>query len=303
MSIMEKDCGVAVGCQGSLFFNESLAAYTTWRVGGPAARLYKPANCADLIVFLKQLPQDEPVVWIGLGSNSLIRDKGYSGTVIVTQGCLKEIDLLEDNKVRVEAGVSCASMARFTARNHLSGGEFWAGIPGTMGGALRMNAGCHGGETWQFVHEVETINRLGEIRKRKPEEFEVGYRHVAGLGEEWFISATFQLPSGEKEKSLQLIKELLTHRANTQPTSEYNCGSVFRNPSGNFAAGLIESCGLKGFQIGGAVVSQKHANFIINQEGSASAADIEALIHLVQTKVKERTTVELMHEVHIIGDR
>ncbi|CAM2956476.1 UDP-N-acetylmuramate dehydrogenase [Legionella worsleiensis] len=302
MSIVEQDCGLAVGCQGTLLFNEPLADYTTWRVGGPAARLFKPAHLADLALFLRQLSKDEPLLWLGLGSNSLIRDKGFAGTVVVTQGCLKEIALLSEGIVRVEAGVSCASMARFTARNNLAGGEFWAGIPGTMGGALRMNAGCHGGETWQSVVEVQTMNRHGEIRVRTPQEFEVAYRHVTGLNDEWFISATFKFALGNKETSLQKIKDLLAHRANTQPTNEYNCGSVFRNPPGNYAAKLIESCGLKGFQLGGAVVSPKHANFIINHEGKASAADIEALIHLVQTKVKEQTTVELMHEVHIIGD-
>jgi UDP-N-acetylmuramate dehydrogenase len=298
---MEKD-DVATECQGTLLLNEPLADYTTWRVGGPAAKLYKSSNVADLALFLRQLPPNESLLWLGLGSNSLIRDKGFSGTVILTQGCLKEITLLPDQTIKVEAGVSCASMARFAARNNLAGGEFWAGIPGTMGGALRMNAGCHGGETWQSVVEVQTINRQGEIRIRKAEEFEVGYRHVLGLGDEWFVSATIKLKPGDKETSLQVIKELLEHRANTQPTNEYNCGSVFRNPPGNFAARLIESCGLKGVSVGGAMVSQKHANFIINQHGSASAADIEALIHLVQTKVREQTTIEMIHEVHIIGD-
>src|SRR4029079_3741351 len=128
-------------------------------------------------------------------------------------------------------------------------GEFWAGIPGTMGGALRMNAGCHGGETWDSVVEVQTITRQGEIRVRKPQEFEVAYRHVSGLMDEWFVSATFKLATGEKDKSLQMIKDLLAHRANTQPTNEFNCGSVFRNPPGNYAARLIESCGLKGYQL------------------------------------------------------
>jgi UDP-N-acetylmuramate dehydrogenase len=193
-------------------------------------------------------------------------------------------------------------MARFAARNNLAGGEFWAGIPGTMGGALRMNAGCHGGETWQSVIEIETISRQGEIKTRKPDEFEVAYRHVAGLQDEWFVSATFKLNPGDKETSLHLIKELLARRASTQPTNEYNCGSVFRNPPGDFAARLIEACGLKGARIGGAVVCQKHANFIINHEGTATAADIEALMHLVQTKVQEQTTIELKREVHIIGD-
>ncbi|WP_454782923.1 UDP-N-acetylmuramate dehydrogenase [Legionella sp. WA2022007384] len=303
MSPTENDCGLVTEFQGSLLYNESLAEYTTWRVGGPAAKLYKPKSIADLAIFLRQLPETEPLLWLGLGSNSLIRDTGFPGTVILTQGCLKEIALLDKQIVKVEAGVSCASMARFCARNDLAGGEFWAGIPGTMGGALRMNAGCHGGETWQFVVELQTMTRNGEIRIRKPGEYEVAYRHVAVPPDEWFISATFKLPPGDKETSLQVIKDLLAHRANTQPTNEYNCGSVFRNPPENFAARLIESCGLKGFNIGGAVVSQKHANFIINHQGTATAADIEALINLVQTKVREQTTIELVREVHIIGDR
>ncbi len=249
--------------EGQLLLQEPLADYTTWRVGGVAKALYKPEGIADLSVFLKQLPASEPLIWLGLGSNSLIRDLGFSGTIILTQGCLSETSLIGDDLIRVEAGVSCAKMARFSARNHLAGGEFWAGIPGTMGGALRMNAGCFNGETWQSVVEVETMTRTGEIRRRQPKEFNVSYRHVSGLQDEWFIAATCRLTLGEKNKSLQLIKELLAHRAATQPTSEYNCGSVFRNPPNHYAAQLIESCGLKGMRLGGAIVSEKHANFII----------------------------------------
>ncbi|KTC76781.1 UDP-N-acetylmuramate dehydrogenase [Legionella brunensis] len=300
MSTLNKEGAVAY--QGQLLIDEPLADYTTWRVGGVANKLYKPASIPDLALFLKQLPKDEPLLWLGLGSNSLIRDKGFVGTVILTQGCLKEIKLIGEDLVHVEAGVSCATMARFCARANLAGAEFWAGIPGTMGGALRMNAGCFGGETWQSVIEVETITRQGELRVRKPEEFEIAYRHVAGLQDEWFVAATCRLVKGEKEKSLRLIKELLAHRANTQPTNEYNCGSVFRNPPGNFAARLIESCGLKGKKVGGAMVSEKHANFIINQNGTALASDIESLIELVRNTVHQETSVELIREVHIIGD-
>lgn len=299
---MTKNNDLGTVYKGTLLLNEPLSDYTTWRVGGSAARLYKPSSVEDLALFLAQLPQDEPLLWLGLGSNSLIRDKGFVGTVILTQGCLKQIALLNEQVIKVEAGISCASMARFVARNNLIGGEFWAGIPGTMGGALRMNAGCHGGETWQSVIEVQTINRKGEIKTRRPEEFEVAYRHVSGLGEEWFISATYKFFPGNKENSLQKIKELLAYRANTQPINEFNCGSVFRNPPGNFAALLIESCGLKGLNIGGAKVSEKHANFIVNHQGSASAADIEALIHFVKNKVRDQTDIDLVHEVHIIGD-
>ncbi|MDP3704800.1 MAG: UDP-N-acetylmuramate dehydrogenase [Legionellaceae bacterium] len=290
--------------RGQLLANERLADYTTWRVGGVAKTMYKPADVADLVGFLKQCSITEPLLWLGLGSNSLITDTGYSGTVVVTQGCLNEISLVDDTTVRVEAGVSCAKMARFCARNQLAGGEFWAGIPGTMGGALRMNAGCFNGETWQFVVDVETIDRFGVIRHRKPSEFETAYRHVQGLGNnEWFIAATCRLSPGDKDTSLNLIKELLAHRAATQPTNEYNCGSVFRNPPNNYAARLIESCQLKGQRIGGAMVSEKHANFIINHQGTASAHDIESLIQVVQKTVYEQTATELIREVHIIGDK
>jgi len=289
--------------QGQLLSNEPLADYTTWRVGGIARHLYKPAGIADLALFLQQLPASEPILWLGLGSNSLIKDSGFAGTVILTQGCLNEINVLPGGLVRVEAGVSCAKLARFCARNNLAGGEFWAGIPGTLGGALRMNAGCFNGETWQYVSEVETITRSGEIRKRHHSEFEIAYRHTAGLADnEWFVAATCRLLPGDKEQSLQLIKDLLAHRAQTQPTSEYNCGSVFRNPPNNYAAKLIESCGLKGKRIGGAMVSEKHANFIINYQGTATASDIESLIQFVQKTVYEQTQIELVREVHIIGD-
>ncbi len=291
-----------VGFQGELLLDQPLADYTTWRVGGRAKALYKPVGTSDLAAFLKQLPPEEPMMWLGLGSNSLIRDTGFLGTVILTQGCLDRLTLLENDLVFVESGVSCAKMARFCARNGLTGGEFWAGIPGTMGGALRMNAGCFNGETWNAVVEVETMTRQGEIRKRKPSEFEVVYRHVTGLQDEWFISATCRLKPGNKDESLETIKTLLARRAATQPTGEFNCGSVFRNPPNHYAAQLIESCGLKGTRIGGAIVSLKHANFIINEAGLASARDIERLIHLVQSKVYEQTGIELCREVHIVGD-
>lgn len=297
-----ENSGSSLSCQGQLLCNESLADYTTWRVGGVAQRLYKPHDVADLALFLQQLPEEEPIIWLGLGSNCLIRDGGFAGTVIVTQGHLKEINLNEDGLIRVEAGVSCATMARFAARNSLAGAEFLAGIPGTMGGALRMNAGCWGGETWQHVVEVETLDRQGVRRIRKPAEFEVAYRHVDGPANEWFVAGTFKFAPGDKEQSLQLIRELLDHRAKTQPTNEHNCGSVFRNPPDLFAARLIEGCGLKGKQIGGAVVSIKHANFIINQERNAKAQDIESLIEHVRETVRQQTTIDLVREIHILGE-
>lgn len=302
MSIDKQITSAKLPYAGQLLFQERLADYTTWRVGGIAKAIYKPVGITDLAAFIKQLPAKEPLIWLGLGSNSLIRDIGFSGTLILTQGCLNETNLIGDDLIRVEAGVSCAKMARFCARNSLSGAEFWAGIPGTMGGALRMNAGCFNGETWDSVVEVETMTRSGEVRRRQPAEFNVSYRHVSGLGEEWFVAATCRLTPGDKDKSLQVIKDLLARRAATQPTSEYNCGSVFRNPPNNYAAKLIESCGLKGTSLGGAMVSEKHANFIINYQGMASSHDIESLIQHVQKTVLEKTSIELIREVHIIGD-
>lgn len=288
--------------RGELLHNVSLADYNTWRVGGKADSLYKPADLDDLVEFLRQYPKDAPLTWLGLGSNALIRDSGIRGCVIVTQGALKNLSLLENGQVRAEAGVSCATMARFTARNQLAGGEFWAGIPGTMGGALRMNAGCYGAETWNTVVSVETIDRQGQIRVRSKDDFKIAYRHVDMPEGEWFIAATFALEPGDKELSLQKIRELLDSRAKTQPTSEYNCGSVFRNPPGTHAARLIESCGLKGLQLGGARVSDKHANFIINHAGQARASDIEQLIARVRETVLQETSIAMIQEVHVLGE-
>ncbi len=289
--------------QGQVLHQVSLTDYNTWRVGGYAKTLYKPNGVHDLVCLLSALPAQEPLLWLGLGSNSLIKDNGFAGSVIVTQGCLNGLTLLADDSIRVEAGVSCAKLARFAARNNLADAEFWAGIPGTMGGALRMNAGCFNGATWDRVVSVETISRTGEIRHRNPAEFSVAYRHVSGLAEdEWFIAATYRFLPGNKEHSLQLIKDLLERRMQTQPTSEYNCGSVFRNPPNDYAARLIESCGLKGYNIGGAMVSHKHANFITNHKGQATATDIEALIRHVQQVVRAQTAIELTREVHILGD-
>ncbi len=293
---------LATELHGQLLHNQLLAKYTSWRVGGPADVLYKPAGLGDLRLLLSMLQPDEPIHWLGLGSNSLISDKGIRGTVIVTQGALNDIALISPNIVRVEAGVSCASMARFCARNYLQGGEFWAGIPGTMGGALKMNAGCYGHETWDFVTEVETINRQGVINKRSALDYDIQYRQVNGFEDEWFLAAWCSLNSGDKNTSLSEIKKLLKKRSDSQPTNEHNCGSVFRNPPGDFAAKLIESCDLKGFSIGGAQVSNKHANFIINPESQATAADIETLIHHVWQTVKDKVGVELIREVHLIGE-
>ncbi len=287
--------------RGDLKLNEPMAAHTSWRAGGPADRCYRPADLQDLQQFLMTLPVDEPLYWVGLGSNLLVRDGGIRGTAILPFGGLDTLKLLEGDKLRAGAGVACAKVARRAARAALVGAEFLAGIPGTMGGALAMNAGAFGGETWSLVSSVQTLDRSGELHVRTPDSYQISYRSVAGPEDEWFVAADLQLKSGDGAAAQARIKELLERRAATQPTQQPSCGSVFRNPPHDFAARLIESCGLKGERIGNAQVSEKHANFIVNL-GQARAADIEALIRYVQSQVKQKHGVWLEPEVRIVGE-
>ncbi len=287
--------------RGELRLEEPLAQYTSWRVGGPAARFYRPADLEDLQMFLASLPADEPLLWLGLGSNLLVRDGGIRGTVIATHGALLGLALTAERTLRVGAGVPCAKVARFSARQQLTGAEFLAGIPGVMGGALAMNAGAWGGETWTRVAAVETIDRRGQVRRRLPADYAIGYRHVRGPAEEWFVAAHLRLEPGDGAASLARIRDLLERRSQTQPTGVASCGSVFRNPPNDHAARLIERAGLKGICIGGACVSTKHANFILNT-GKATAADLETLVRRVMGTVAQVHGVELIPEVRIVGE-
>jgi UDP-N-acetylmuramate dehydrogenase len=285
--------------RGELLLDEPLARHTTWRVGGPARRLYRPADAADLAAFLRRLDPAEPLIWLGLGSNLLIDDAGFPGTVIETQGCLTTLEAVGARGLRAEAGVASAKVARFAARRGLVGVEFLAGIPGTMGGALAMNAGAWGGETWPHVALVRTVDRRGTVRERPPQDFRIDYREVQGPAGEWFLEAELRLVPGDTEAATTRIRELLNRRARTQPTGLPSCGSVFRNPPGDHAARLIEASGLKGYSIGGAQVSEKHANFIINT-GTASAADIARLIDHVRDRVEATSGVRLVPEVKVL---
>ncbi len=288
--------------RGNLLLDEPMSKHTSWRIGGPADRYYQPADIADLSLFLLQLPENEPVYWLGLGSNLLVRDGGIRGTVIATSGVVDGLEQIDEKTVRAEAGVACAKVARFCARAGLSGAEFLAGIPGTMGGALAMNAGAFGGETWEVITAVETLDQQGQCQHRQPEDFDIAYRHVTGPKGEWFVAAQLQLePGGEPEVLQARIKALLAKRGDSQPTSLPNAGSVFRNPEGDFAARLIEACGLKGQCEGAACVSDKHANFIINT-GGATAYDVETLIERIMQEVEEKQAVQLQREIHIVGE-
>ncbi len=294
--------GFFVNFRGELKQNHPLAKYTSWRVGGNAGQFFRPADLADLTEFLQQLPPAEPLTWLGLGSNTLIRDGGIDGTVILTLGRLVDTAIQSDETIRVESGVTCAKFSKFCIREHFPDGAFFAGIPGTMGGALAMNAGAFGGETWRHVVAVETLSRSGELRVRKPEEFTVQYRQVDGLNDDYFVAGHFRFEKDASAEGEASIKALLAKRNESQPIGQLSCGSVFRNPPGDYSARLIESAGLKGHRIGGAEVSQKHANFIINDK-NATATDIENLIEFVAQTVFEHHGVQLQKEVHILGKR
>jgi len=287
--------------RGQLLVAEPMSRHTSWRVGGPADHLYIPADPDDLAGFLKSLPSQEPVHWVGLGSNLLVRDGGVRGTVIMTSGALSNLRVLREGIVRAEAGVPSAKVARFCTEHQLIGAEFLAGIPGTIGGALAMNAGAFGGETWQIVDRVETIDRTGSRRKRPTSDYRINYRSVHGPQDEWFIAAHLKLARGETKQGKSLIKTLLAKRGATQPTQLPNAGSVFKNPPHDHAARLIEASGLKGACEGQACVSALHANFIVNQ-GGATAAEIERLISRIQAVVENLHGVTLEPEVRVIGE-
>ena len=292
--------------RGDLRIAEPMAKHVSWRAGGAAARFFKPADLADLQAFLPTLSKGEPILFVGLGSNLLVRDGGFDGTVVLTTPTLHglALDAADAAIVCAGAGVASPHVARFAAKHQFGGAEWLAGVPGTVGGALTMNAGCYGTETWQQVVDCKTIDRGGHLHTRTAADFNIGYRHVEAKSprpDEWFVAARFRFPPGDAAVAQARIKELLARRMASQPLDKPNAGSTFRNPPGDHAARLIESCGLKGYAIGGAQVSLKHANFIINT-GAATAADIENLIAHMQATVKAQTGVELVREVKIVGD-
>jgi len=286
--------------RGELRRNEPMARHSSWRVGGTADCWAQPVDIDDLAALLQQIPVNEPITWIGLGSNLLIRDGGIRGTVICTAR-LNRIENLGDQLWLIEAGAPCARVARLTARGAARGAEFFCGIPGTMGGALVMNAGAHGGETWPLVEHYETIDHQGQITRLPVTSMHWGYRHAELPVGQGFTRCWLRLEAGDAVQAEARIRELLEHRNRTQPTGMASCGSVFRNPPGDFAGRLIESAGLKGLRIGGAQVSDRHANFIVNASG-ARASDMEILMQTVMERVEAAHGVRLVPEVRIVGE-
>jgi UDP-N-acetylmuramate dehydrogenase len=294
--------------RGEVRNNEPMSRHVSWRAGGVAKHFFKPADLADLQAFMPTVAAGEPIMFVGLGSNLLIRGDenagGFDGTVVMTTPVLSgvELDAADATVITAGAGVASPHVAKFAARNHLAGAEWLAGVPGTIGGALAMNAGCYGTETWDQIAHCTVIDRAGMLHERTKADFITSYRHVEprAAREEWFVRASFRFVRGDAVTAQARIKELLAKRMASQPLDKPNAGSTFRNPPGDFAARLIESCGLKGFTIGGAQVSAKHANFIINL-GDATAGDIEAMIDHMQATVRAKTGVELVREVRIVG--
>ena len=292
------------GRRGRLARHAPLAKHTSWRAGGPADTLYVPADRDDLAAFLRQLPAAEPLTVLGLGSNTLVRDGGVRGTVVVMHNP-GAVLAIADGLVYADATVAGPKLARFAANHACAEADFLAGVPGTVGGALAMNAGCYGGETWNYVARVEVLTRDGSFVVRTPDAYRIGYRSVrradGSAPDGVFTAAWFRFPPGDAAKARARIKELLARRIASQPLAMPNAGSVFRNPPGDHAARLIEACGLKGYAIGGARVSEMHANFIVNPRGQGRAADIEALIEHVRATVRAQTGVDLEPEVRITG--
>ena len=291
---------IAQKFEGDCSYDESMAKHTSWRVGGRADLFYSPKSRKDLVYFLSCIDPNLPIAWIGRGTNILVRDAGIRGVVISTKSFLKEIEKTSEYLYKVEAGVACVELALFCQKNGIGPAAFFSGIPGSIGGALTMNAGSFGMETWDLVKEVEVINEKGDISFLEKESFDIAYRTVTFPFRLWFLSCSMSLSSDEQTTKDNLI-ELRNQRIRTQPLSENTCGSVFKNPPGNYAGALIERSGLKGFKIGSASISEKHANFIVN-EGGATARDIENLIKHTRQAVREKFDIDLQPEVRIIGE-
>lgn len=280
--------------------NHSLLDYTTWRIGGEAEYFYSPVDVEDFSCVLQEF-KDVPVTVLGAASNVLIRDKGIKGLVIYLRDAIQNIEMLDENSMMADAGLRLTSLVNRCKNLGMIDAAFMAGIPGTLGGALKMNAGAYGDSIWNYVKSVKTINRSGEIKSRSASDFSFSYRRVDGLAnEEWFLSAELRFEKDCVEKTKEKIKGHLQKRASSQPLNLPNCGSVFRNPKNDYAARLIESHGFKGKKIGGAAVSEKHANFIVN-EGGARAEDVESLIKEIMDSVEQKAGVKLIPEVEILG--
>ena len=289
--------------RGRIAANQPLAPFTWFRVGGPAQALFSPADEEDLAYFLAHLPMEIPVTVVGLGSNLIIRDGGVPGVVIRLGGrAFGEVTAEADHRLRAGAAVPDMKLARAAADNGVDGLAFYRGIPGALGGALRMNAGAHGGETKDVLIEARGVDRRGNLRRFTNAEMGYSYRHSSVPEDVIFTQALFQGGAGEPAGILAEMDRITAAREASQPIREKTGGSTFKNPPGHKAWQLIDEGGCRGLVIGGAQVSEMHCNFLINR-GDATAADIESLGEEVRRRVRATSGVELEWEIRRIGVR
>jgi UDP-N-acetylmuramate dehydrogenase len=286
--------------RGRLTSGAALADLTWFRVGGPAEILYSPADEADLAYFMKRTPANVPVTVIGLGSNLLVRDGGIAGVVIRLGRGFGEIKLEDGSRLRVGAAVPDVKVARAAADAGIAGLSFYRGIPGCVGGALRMNGGAHGRETKEVVVEARAVDRKGDIHMLKVAELRYEYRHCGAPEDFIFTEALFQGEPGDPAKILAEMEDIAAYREEVQPIKSRTGGSTFKNPPGKKAWQLIDAAGCRGLMVGDAKVSEMHCNFLIN-EGNATGADLEELGETVRARVKETSGVELEWEIKRLG--
>lgn len=287
--------------RGRLAANAAIAPFTWFRVGGPAQILFTPADESDLAYFLKHLPRDIPLTILGLGSNMIVRDGGVPGVVVRLAGrAFGEVDILDGHRLRAGAAVPDMKAARAAAEAGIDGLAFYRGIPGSIGGALRMNAGAHGGETTDVLIEARGVDRAGNIRTFSHADMGFSYRHSEAPEDVIFTSALFQGRPGKAEDIVAEMDRITAAREATQPIREKTGGSTFKNPKPQSAWKVIDAAGCRGLVMGGAQVSEMHCNFLINR-GDATAADIEGLGEEVRRRVKEHSGVELQWEIKRIG--
>lgn len=285
-------------CSGEILISEPLAPMTSFRIGGPVDIYIEPQNTGELVALVDYLREtDAQYLVLGNGSNLLISEEGYRGVVLNIEKHFSDV-ALDGGVVTAGAGVRLSKFVDFCVRHGFAGTEMLAGIPGTLGGGVIMNAGAYGGEISDHMIDV-TVLREGKVRTLRKEECGFRYRN-SDLWDDIVLAARFRLPEGDMEQLRARRKELLLKRNAAQPVDRPNAGSIFKNPEGTFAAKLIEECGLKGRRFGGALISERHANFIVNT-GEARADDIVEAINMIRREVYSKTGVELEPEIQLIG--
>jgi UDP-N-acetylmuramate dehydrogenase len=287
--------------RGTLTPGQRLADLTWFRVGGPAEVLFRPADEADLAYFLKNLDPAVPVHVLGLGSNSLVRDGGFDGVVIRLARGFSDVAVEPGNRLRAGAAVPDVKVARAAAEAGITGLAFYRGIPGCIGGALRMNAGAHGAETKDCLVEARAVDRAGNVHVLSLAEMGLTYRHSAVPADFIFTEALYQGIAGDPATIQAEMAEVAEYRETHQPTRERTGGSTFKNPPGESAWRLVDAAGLRGYRVGGACVSEKHCNFLINDR-AATAEDIETLGETIRKRVRETSGITLEWEIKRIGE-